>query len=243
MRSVPRSGVNGGRWVAKPISYEEYAALDTELLKSSCLQLASTLGGLMRTELTIVGGYVPVLLVPQEELPPPQRHCGTIDIDLGLSIALLSEGRYEAVEKQLRGSGFRPDVKDGKLTRQRWCVPGAVPKVTVDFLIPPTSDGKPGRLQSLTGELAAIMTPGLQLVGRDSVTVKLSGHTPGEAALTRDVRVCGPSAFVVLKARAVRDRDEPKDAFDIDYVLRQFDGGRPCRRRRCAPAVERSRCV
>ena len=32
--------------------------------------------------------------------------------------------------------------------------------------------------------------------------------------------MCGPGAFVVLKALAFRDRGEPKDAYDLVYVLR-----------------------
>jgi len=215
-------------WVRKPRSYDEYAAVDKEILKSSCLKLASALGGLMRTELTIVGGYVPVLLVPQEQLPPTLKHCGTLDIDIGLSVALLDEGSYQTVAQQLRGSGFRPDTnEDGNPTRQRWCAPGDASGVTIDFLIPPTRGGRPGGLQNLTGDLAAIRTPGLQLVARDWTTVRLSGRTPEGAALTRDVRVCGAGAFMVLKARAIRDRDEPKDAFDIDYILRRLSGGVP----------------
>jgi hypothetical protein len=214
--------------VRKPRSYDDYAAVDGEILRSSCLTLASALSDLMRTELTIVGGYVPSLLVPQEELPRPQKHCGTIDIDVALSMALLDAGNYEIVEERLWGSGFRPDVnRDGNATRQKWCVPGGASRVTIDFLIPPTRGGKPGGLQNLTGDLAAITMPGLQLVGRDWVTVRLSGRTLEGAALTREVRVCGPGAFIVLKARAIRNRDEPKDAFDIDYVLRQLAGGVP----------------
>ena len=34
--------------------------------------------------------------------------------------------------------------------------------------------------------------------------------------------MCGPAAFVHLKALAFHNRKENKDAFDIDYVLRHF---------------------
>lgn len=42
----------------------------------------------------------------------------------------------------------------------------------------------------------------------------------------RAVPVCGPGAFVVLKALAFSDRGEPKDAFDLVYVLRRWPGGK-----------------
>src|SRR5437879_3071426 len=46
----------------------------------------------------------------------------------------------------------------------------------------------------------------------------------GETA-RRDVRVCGASAFVVLKALAFHIRGENKDAYDLFYPLRNYGGG------------------
>jgi hypothetical protein len=37
--------------------------------------------------------------------------------------------------------------------------------------------------------------------------------------------VCGPATFIVLKALAFGDRAEPKDAFDLVYMLRRWPGG------------------
>lgn len=36
------------------------------------------------------------------------------------------------------------------------------------------------------------------------------------------VRVASPAALVILKALAMGQRDKPKDAYDIDYVLRHI---------------------
>lgn len=43
--------------------------------------------------------------------------------------------------------------------------------------------------------------------------------------MERTVPVCGPATFIVLKALAFSDRAEPKDAFDLVYVLRRWPGG------------------
>lgn len=43
--------------------------------------------------------------------------------------------------------------------------------------------------------------------------------------MERTVPVCGPATFVVLKALAFSDRAEPKDAFDLVYVLRRWPLG------------------
>jgi len=41
----------------------------------------------------------------------------------------------------------------------------------------------------------------------------------------RDVYVCGPGAFVVLKALAFRKRGENKDAYDLYYHIRNYGSG------------------
>ena len=41
----------------------------------------------------------------------------------------------------------------------------------------------------------------------------------------REVRVCGPAAFVVLKALAFANRGKEKDAYDLAYVVRNAEGG------------------
>lgn len=44
----------------------------------------------------------------------------------------------------------------------------------------------------------------------------------GGAMAKRTLRVCGPGAFVVLKALALRGRGEAKDAYDLYFLLRHY---------------------
>jgi hypothetical protein len=46
-----------------------------------------------------------------------------------------------------------------------------------------------------------------------------------ESGRAAPFQVCGPAAFVVLKALAFGDRAEPKDAYDLIYVIRHTRGG------------------
>ena len=46
----------------------------------------------------------------------------------------------------------------------------------------------------------------------------------GERA-EREMWVCGPAAYLVLKALAFRSRGENKDAYDLFYVLRNHGDG------------------
>lgn len=54
--------------------------------------------------------------------------------------------------------------------------------------------------------------------------VELNGHTLKGERARRTVPVCGPAAFIVLKALAFGDRAEPKDAYDLVYVIRHSPG-------------------
>ena len=67
--------------------------------------------------------------------------------------------------------------------------------------------------------------PGLQLAFDERVQIELDGHTLKGEKVTRAIPVCGPAAFTVLKALAFADRGEPKDAYDLVYVLRGAPGG------------------
>ena len=85
---------------------------------------------------------------------------------------------------------------------QTWTVRTPHP-VTVDFLIPPTEEtDEGGALLHIESDLAAIVTPGLELAFKDRRWKELSGRIPSGAWVTRGIPVCGPGAFTVLKALA-----------------------------------------
>jgi hypothetical protein len=215
--------------MTKPRTAAGYRREHVDAVYATCLYVATVLGNLMDDRLVIVGGFVPFLIVPQDHLPAgADPHIGTEDLDLGLSLALLEAEQYHEVAARLRAAGFEPDSNQrGHLTRQRWTI--AVPgggRARVDFLIPAgrgTDTG--GQVFDLEPDFAAFVTPGLELAWRDRVRVTLTGRTVREERATRDVWVCGPGAFVVLKALAFVDRGEPKDAYDLFYVLRNFGAG------------------
>jgi len=69
-----------------PRHASDYFPEKVEVLKSTCLYIATVLGDLM-DELVIVGGLVPSLIIDQSNLPATTiAHVGTMDIDMGLSI-------------------------------------------------------------------------------------------------------------------------------------------------------------
>ena len=181
--------------------------------------MATRLGDLL-DEIVVVGGLAPYLLVDQEDLPPGlEPHVGTMDLDMGLALGLLNRERYRKLSRRLRDAGFEPQVNDqGNRRFQTW-TGGAPHPVTVDFLIPPTEQvHQGGALLHIESDLAAIVTPGLELAFKDRRWKELSGSILSGARATRKIPVCGPGAFTVLKALAFGNRAENKDAYDLLYV-------------------------
>ncbi len=205
-------------------------------VRATCLYVATKLGDLL-DDVVVVGGLVPTLLIKQTK--EREQHAGTADLDIGLALGIFDEGRYQLLAERLRSAGFGPDKNDrGNLTRQRWTIE-KLPKVTVDFLIPPTArSDRPGRVKHLEHDLAAIIAPGLRLAFRDQVQVPLSGTTIRGERARRVLAVCGPAAFVAMKALAFRLRGENKDAYDLAYVLSNQRGGVKSVATRLAPLLD-----
>lgn len=210
----------------KPKRASEYTSEQVELVRATCLYVATKLGDMM-DDLVIIGGLVPSLVIDQETLPSDVApHVGTMDLDVGLQIALLEEGRYRQLTERLRDAGFAMDTNDaGNPTRQRWAITGRG-RVTVDFLVQPSRPGdKGGRLRDIEPDFAAIIAPGLRCAFRDRQQVTIEGTTLRGEKATREVWVAGAGAYVVLKALAFDSRGENKDAYDLYYVVRNYGRG------------------
>ncbi len=203
----------------KPTTAAGYPPALAEEARRMALYIATILGDLTE-DIVIVGGLVPYLIVDQERVE--ERHVGTRDLDLGLSIGVLNEQRYREISERLRDRGFRPsETIDGNRRRQTWKLHEE--RITIDFLIGAVAeDVRAGGLQNLEGDFAAIVTPALPLAFIDFLEVEIDGETPTGERARRAVRVAGPAAFVVLKAMAFRGRGENKDAYDLVYVLLNY---------------------
>lgn len=128
----------------KPSTIEGYEGINQEIIRSSCLYVATKLGDYL-DDMVVVGGLVPSLLVDQSQSRLGfEPHAGTMDLDIGLSLAILEEKRYSGISERLRDARFEPEINDnGNPSHQRWRTTFD-PPITVDFLIPPTSPDDEG---------------------------------------------------------------------------------------------------
>ena len=207
--------------ISKPSTRDGYGIEQVASVHRTCLYMATKLGDLL-DEIIVVGGLVPYLLIDQKNLPSGlDPHVGTMNLDMGLALAILNRERYRELGRRLRDAGFKPAVNDqGNKRLQTWTAVTPHP-VTVDFLIPLVEErDKGGELRHFESDLAAIITPGLELAFKDRRWKELSGRLPSGAWATLKIPVCGPGAFTVLKALAFGSRGQNKDAYDLFYVWR-----------------------
>ena len=114
--------------ITKPSTSYGYDLATTRHAKATCLYVATKLGDLM-DRIVIIGGLVPSLLVPQHpRAAVAEPHVGTMDLDLGLDVELLTTGLYQPLTDRLRAAGFTLDANErGNPTRQRWRPASAYP--------------------------------------------------------------------------------------------------------------------
>ncbi|MCX6858372.1 MAG: hypothetical protein NTV80_26130 [Verrucomicrobia bacterium] len=197
-------------------TYSEYDPRHTALAESAFLTLWSTLGS-WHADLVLVGGLVPKYLcgalTQHRSLPRP----ATLDVDLGIALATDS-GQYGNLFWELSGQGFKRSAKHpGRLEKTIGDFP-----VYVDFLVehPPRISGS-AQVEDIT---ASIM-PGVDRALATARTVEVTGVDLHGADQKLTARVCEVGPFLALKLRAFCGRQQPKDAFDILYTLRHYDGG------------------
>ncbi len=223
--------------ISKPSTRDGYGIKQVASVHRTCLYMATKLGDLL-DEIVVVGGLVPYLLVDQENLPlGMDPHVGTMDLDMGLALAILNHERYRELGRRLRDAGFEPAVNEqGNKRLQTWTT-GTPHPVTIDFLIPPVeARDKGGELRRFESDLAAIITPGLELAFRDRCRIGLSGRLPSGAWATREIPVCGSGAFTVLKATRLWEQGRKQGR--LRSYLRMEWGWSPrcCREPRSPPA-------
>lgn len=200
----------------KPQDHFGYIPQQTEACERLLVTLLRSIGPWKDT-ITLIGGLVPSLLFAGE------GHVGTTDVDLVLDLeALASAEAYRTLEQNLKRLGLeRGRNPDGEAQHFRWT--NEEKNATVEFLCPVSQD-QGGRIVPLKSSgqkrLSALGIPGAHLVLDDfvekTITAELLGDR-GKASVT--VRMAGVVSYVVLKALAYEDRMEPKDAYDLIFVL------------------------
>ncbi len=208
----------------KPRTAAGYDQDVTSACERTLLTLLSAFGNLKET-LRLVGGLVPRYLTP-ESPPDVPMHAGTSDVDVVLNLEVLATGNeYVSLADQLKARGFSRWGEEGKHASWRWRrkVDDHI-EVIVELLRDAGSE-EPGRTISVDGERVSALTIKHARIVHDwwrekEVSAQL---LDGDGLSVDIVRFADVPAFVILKALALDQRQERKDAADLIHVI-QYSG-------------------
>ncbi len=200
----------------------EYDDRTTEAVKSVLIEMGQILGS-FRGKFAIVGGLVPSLLISGDEM----KHVGSVDIDVSLDAEALGDGEYVSLIDALKENGYnqqddlkvfqlvrRIDVKDG----------GNHIDVVVDFLMPKSARFKKNRPPRIEN-FVVIKADGADIALKFSETIRVKGQMPEGGTNTVEIAVASIPALLVMKGYAIKGRKKDKDAYDIYYCVRNYEGG------------------
>ena len=197
------------------MKFNHYTSYSEVITNHAGKVLASLWGALenYRHGMVLIGGLVPRFICSGNMNTTLLRPV-TLDVDLGISVAV--DGDMSPIDWKLRALGYREDQKEGG----RFIADIDGIRIPIDFLtehVHPTS----------SIEIAGIRASNLLGVKRaieSSRKIMFEVPDEEEEAIQVPLRVCEAGAFLMLKLRAFLHRRQPKDAYDLYYVMRYYDG-------------------
>ena len=171
----------------------------------------------------VVGGWVPDLLIQNSAEP----HVKSIDVDLALDAAKLTDGRYaELLALLLDTRRYERSEKPFQLFTTVDLGDGQNPvRVDVDFLAPSEFKLRSRRPKRIEG-FRVQQADGCGAAFRAPEAIIVEGRMTNGALNAVELWVAALPDFLVMKCYALRCRDKPKDAYDICFCLDQVaDGG------------------
>ena len=205
----------------KPRTADGYDQDVTSACERTLLTLLSAFGNLKET-LRLVGGLVPRYLTPATP-PDVPMHAGTSDVDIVLNLEVLAAGNeYASLAEQLNARGFTRWVEEGQAASWRWRRRVSEHIEVVVELLRDAGDEAPGRSINVDGErVSALTIKHARIVHDWYQEMEISAELlDGDGVSVDVVRFADVPAFVILKALALDQRQERKDAADLIHVVR-----------------------
>lgn len=213
----------------KPDSIDGYDGDTSKRAIQSCRYIAEHLGEL-QSDLILMGGMVPSVLIKPSTLPHGvDVHVGTMDVDLGLVLAHRSLTKLIQTKAWLEKIGFEADQSESLRMRYR---DTEANDVIVDLLC--GGQAPDGQQSFIVPRIAGHV----ELAFADSIEVELNGRAIDGSNVRPTLNVCGPGAFVLSKASAFANRKEYKDAYDLFFVLQNYNTGPDSVFPRIAPLLQ-----
>jgi hypothetical protein len=198
------------------------------------VELGQVLGA-HREAIVVVGGLVPSLLMQG------LGHIGTLDIDLDLNPEKLADHGYADLVDKLLAAGYERGLQGMKPFQIRRTVElkdgGVAVAVIVDLLMPKgakTQRHRPPLIQGLRVQEA----DGGDVALRHNIRLVIEGVMPDGRSNRVEMLVASIPALLVMKGYALVQRDKKKDAYDIYFSIRNYQGGLGSLADECRPLLD-----
>jgi hypothetical protein len=214
--------------MAKPPTLDGYSDQHTLDCERVLVTLLRGLGP-WKDSVCLVGGLTPRYLVLARP-PAVPAHAGTMDVDIVIDLQLLANTQaYQTLEENLKRLGFERAVneKQQKLS-WRWQTKTEHGAVMVLELLADAPEIVGGKVQELPteGTISALNIPHSSIVfDQHQVTEIRAELLGGNGIAIERVKHANLLSFTCLKAFALDQRNERKDAHDLVYCVEHAPGG------------------
>lgn len=214
--------------MAKPATLDGYSDQYTVDCERVLVTLLRGLGP-WKDSVYLVGGLTPRYLVAARP-PVVPAHAGTLDVDIVIDLQILADtDAYHTLEENLKKMGFeRAENEAGKKLSWRWQTRTEHGALMVLELLADAPDLRGGRVQPLPtdGTISALNIPHSSIVfDLHQVTEIQAELLGGNGIATEKIKHANLISFTCLKAFALDQRGERKDAHDLVYCIEHAPEG------------------
>jgi hypothetical protein len=210
---------------------EQASGYKNEVTENCERLLVTLLRGLgpWKDSVYLVGGLTPRYLIKARPPDVPQ-HAGTGDVDIVVELQMLTDtDAYHSLEENFKKLGFErgENAKHEKLS-WRWQVKTDSGATIILELLADDPELGGGKVQPLPteGNVSALNIPHASMVFDHHEVKEISAELLGDDGVaTETIRHADIVSFTCLKAYALDQRYERKDAHDLVYCLEHCDGG------------------
>ena len=177
----------------------------------------------------LVGGLTPRYLIGAKP-PDVPEHAGTGDVDIVVELQMLTDTQaYHSLEENFKKLGFErgENAKHEKVS-WRWQTKTDNSATIILELLADNPELGGGKIQPLPtdGNVSALNIPHASMVFDHHEVKEISAELLGnDGVATETIRHADIVSFTCLKAYALDQRHERKDAHDLVYCIEHFGGG------------------
>ena len=207
----------------------QYLQDETEISLSMLLEVVDALKG-YGSDVIIVGGWAPYLLLQKFGSKDAEEHVGSLDGDLALNFQRIPAEKYETILEMLTRIGYvqrtsatgNPIPASFQKTMKVHDVPFTM---HIDFLAGEYGGTATSHRHQKVQDTLAHKGRGADLVFDNFFTDEIPARLPNGAELRVRVNVANEVAVFAMKGITIGQRTKAKDYYDLFMLAKHFKGG------------------